>query len=540
MVEEAAEPAPTLDAAAGGGAADGEATGFSAELKALAISGNIAEVQTLYKARRGGTSKALIPKPGKFTADDYGAALSACQARDVTGKSAAPFIGLVAADMACDPALLELPDEAGVADAQSPLSARLLFNLAVAGCAVAGAPEKALEVIETAAAVGVPLDGDTFAMCLHAISRNQRSRNRMGGSVNVASDAAVARLLMARAMTLLKAAEVPVDAALYRELLPVLVRAKRYSEALGVFDALQLRNLVDAPEYTQGIRAAARARDMGRLHATLEAAYAGGVRLDDDTLLLSLKLLAASKEAKYWLVGKKVFDGIKHKTLPTYHACITVLGHAGKGRSAMEVFTELQASGLPPPRLSLYNSLLYAVSEAGLATETDAVLKMIEDRGLSGNVITFNLAINHLAQDGAWRATLALLREMDENGVAPSEVTFTSAVHAANVGRASAVAVALLKKMGPAGLAPNDATFAAALAACCKDPVASTGSAAAAEICNLMANVGVSESRREQIGAMTRTALARDPSVVDDKEMRRDEQLLGMALQQSQRKQAAV
>ena len=44
-----------------------------------------------------------------------------------------------------------------------------------------------------------------------------------------------------------------------------------------------------------------------------------------------------------------------------------------------------------------------AVESAGLSQETGEVLALIEEQGYSGNVITFNIAIKKLAEQGDWR-----------------------------------------------------------------------------------------------------------------------------------------
>ena len=77
----------------------------------------------------------------------------------------------------------------------------------------------------------------------------------------------------------------------------------------------------------------------------------------------------------------------------------------------------------------------------------------------------------------------------------------------------------------------GDPAFASALEACLNDPDTAAGASRAAEVLDALAAADVSLKRRERVEELARAAISRNRAAVDDVRLKRDEDILGMVLQ---------
>ena len=97
------------------------------------------------------------------------------------------------------------------------------------------------------------------------------------------------------------------------------------------------------------------------------------------------------------------------------------------------------------------------------------------------------------------------------------------------------ISAALLDQLG----VPHDRrSFAAVVAgyddameACLNDPDTAAGATRAAEVLDALAAADVSLKRRERVEELARAAISRNRAAVDDDRLKRDEDILGMVLQ---------
>merc|ERR1719287_143697 len=155
----------------------------------------------------------------------------------------------------------------------------------------------------------------------------------------------------------------------------------------------------------------------------------------------------------------------------------------------------------------------------------------MEDQGISLNVVSYNVALNSLAKEGRFEEVLSLLEAMESAEIKPTEVTFGTAINGAARANNSAAAVALLDAQTKVGLPLGDPAFASALEACLNDPDTAAGATRAADVMDMLAKADVSLKRRERVELLARAAISRNRAAVDDDRLKRDEDILGMVLQ---------
>ena len=265
-------------------------------------------------------------------------------------------------------------------------------------------------------------------------------------------------------------------------------------------------------------------------------------KLDERTLNFAMKVLAKAGDYR---MAFSVIDGLplEKRTPALYHAAITACSKANppKGRTAMLLWKKMKTQGFRDEiSRATYNALLNCAQGAAPddtdnhgdlanANATTAILREMKDRGIGLNVVSYNIALNSLADGGRFGEMLDLLDRMENSGVSPTPITFGTAIHGAARANNSNAAVALLRAdIKHCNEKPTDAAFGAALEACVRDPDASQGAASAQEVVAIMCDIVVDLDERERIEQLARSALHR--GILDDDKIDRAEHILGMAL----------
>jgi len=270
-------------------------------------------------------------------------------------------------------------------------------------------------------------------------------------------------------------------------------------------------------------------------------------KLDEGTLRFALKVLAKNGDYR---TPFSVIEGLPlDKRSPAlYHAAISACSKARppKGKTAMLLWKKMKTHGFRDqiPRAT-YNALLHCAQGAAPddtdnhgdlanANATTAILREMKDRGISLNVVSYNIALHSLADGGRFQEILDLLDRMEKTNVAPTAVTFGTAIHGAARANNSQAALALLKAdVKHCKETPGDAAFGAALEACVRDPDASQAAAAAQDVLNIMCDLQVDlQSGRERIELLAREALHR--GVLDEDRVNRAERALQLNLHNRQ------
>ncbi|CAH0372507.1 unnamed protein product [Pelagomonas calceolata] len=348
-----------------------------------------------------------------------------------------------------------------------------------------------------------------------------------------ASDAPAAAVaaLVGHVMARVKRAGVAVDDALLTALAPALLRARKDAECLAAVGALSART---ASDVRCGVAAAARSRDDAQLRAYVAEAAADEdtlKTLDDASLKAAMRGLAKKGDHR---TAYSLLDALpaERRSPLLYHGAITACGRSRpiKGRTAMLLWRRMKEENVTVPRAT-YNALLHAAQGSLTENATSALLAAMDRDGVALNVVSYNVALNSLAKQGRFSEVLSLLEAMESASIKPTEVTFGTAINGAARANNSAAAVALLGAQTSVGLPLGDPAFASALEACLNDPDTAAGASRAAEVLDALAAADVSLKRRERVEELARAAISRNRAAVDDDRLKRDEDILGMVLQ---------
>jgi pentatricopeptide repeat protein len=132
---------------------------------------------------------------------------------------------------------------------------------------------------------------------------------------------------------------------------------------------------------------------------------------------------------------------------------------------ALEVLRRMERDGVEPD-LVTYNTLVYALSRAGMVAKARAFLDTMAAQGHFPDVITYTLLMNGMCVQGDALGALRLLEEMEAKGCEPNERTYNTLLMGLCKNKKLDKAVEVYKSMVGAGMkmeAPAYATFARAL-----------------------------------------------------------------------------
>ena len=398
--------------------------------------------------------------------------------------------------------------------------------MALTACARSSRPVEALEILaameQMPAADNVRPNMQCYALTMEAIK--------------FAPSHLPIEELARRVMKQVRISKLELTAQYYKALLQVLVRVRRYKEALACFDLLCLEADADvrAEHYEAAMRAACVLKDQESVKSLL-----GEVLMDEQRFkskYSSIMSLAAKAlaNANNWRLAVKVLEKIPSpRSYDVMHACIASVGRGGNAILCRSLFNSMKAEGHRPNRAT-YNAVLHACSSAGELEDAKLILDEMSASGISLNVVTYNIALNSRARVGDARGAINLLAEMDRSGIEASVVSYATAINAAAQFNSSSLAVTLLDTMMTSGeVVPNEYVFTAALTACENDPDNSAAATAAQRIVDAMAEVGVadmSDKLRNRLAAQARRMLSRDVAARDVDNLSKDEEALGITL----------
>jgi len=437
----------------------------------------------------------------------YEAVLSAIQAQKVGASADKVILDMVAS-----------PPAGGLTVAHA--------KQALAACAAGSRPHEALAVLAAMDAAGLSADLACFSYAMQAcvFAPNKMPIEELARQVMRKVKAAKAKVVL--------------DGHYYGLLLQVLVRARKYKEAVACFEVLSLDNEFKPADehYLAAMKAATALKDQELVKSLIGEVLVNEAGLGGQYGAIMELAAKHCATANNWRLAVKLLDKCPApRSYEAYHAVLASCARAGNTDLALKVFGALKADGHAPNRAS-YNALLHATSAAGDLESARRVLDEMTSAGVRLNVVTYNIALNSRARAGDARGAVNLLAEMEAGGIAPSVISFATAINAAAHFNSSALAATLLAAMAPAGVAPNAYVFTAALAACENDPDDSAAAAAAQLVMNDMAagagsfGADMNQELVQRAASQARRLLARDPSARNMLQTREDELLLGIKL----------
>mmetsp|Transcript_27188 Transcript_27188/g.73428 ORF Transcript_27188/g.73428 Transcript_27188/m.73428 type:complete len:591 (-) Transcript_27188:70-1842(-) len=393
------------------------------------------------------------------------------------------------------------------------------FKLALRACARGARPEEAQEVLQHMEKAGVTPDTDCFEMAMRSCIRAPTGQEKAieSGARNI--------------MYKMRQSGIEPDYNLYGALLQVLVRARRYKEALASFELLCIAGAPSVSHYQNAMTAAVRVKDIDTIKSLLSEMNLEGT-IHADTAQMLIDATKAVADAGEWRLACSLLARLPEpRPVKTYHAVIASCSRAKNSKTTVQLFDQMRAEGLEPKRQT-YNAVLHSTQSVGDFESANKVLSLMSENGITLNTVTYNIAISTRARIGDYRGAINLLAEMEIAGLEPSVVSYATAINAAAKGNSSTAATMLVKEMGPRwGLVPNQYVFTAAISACENDPDDTTAAKSAQQIVDVMAEVGIEDEEvKQRLGKQVTEQLHRDRAVMDNAHLKADEEKLGVGL----------
>lgn len=379
------------------------------------------------------------------------------------------------------------------------------FKLALRACARGARPEEAQEVLGHMEAAGVKPDADCFEMAMRSCIRAPAGQEKAieAGARNI--------------MFKMRQTGIEPDYNLYGALLQVLVRARRFKEALASFELLCIAGAPSMSHYQNAMTAAVRTRDVDTVKSLLSEMNLEGT-IHADTAQMLIDATKAVADAGEWRLACSLLARLPEpRPVATYHAVIAACSRAKNPKTTVQLFDQMRAEGLEPKRQT-YNAVLHSTQSVGDFESANKVLGLMQENGITLNTVTYNIAISTRARVGDYRGAINLLAEMEVAGLEPSVVSYATAINAAAKGNSSTAAAMLVNEMGPRwGLKPNEYVFTAAIAACENDPDDKTAADSAQRIVNVMAEIGIADEEvKQRLGKQVTVQLHRDSAAADE------------------------
>lgn len=397
------------------------------------------------------------------------------------------------------------------------------FKLGLTACARGSRPAEAFVILDAIEETGMVCDMECFTLAMMSLKYAPGHLPRES----------MARQVMRRVR---KQPELVPSGEYYGLLLQVLVRAKRFKEAIACFDLMCFDNTFKpgSDHYYAAMKAAAALKDQELVKSLLGEVLMDERRFESQYGPIMELAAKASANDNNWRLAVKLLDKVPApRSYDAHHTVVASCGRGGNVKLALELFDRMKGEG-HSPRRATYNAVLHACSAAGEVKDARALIEEMTASGIRLNVVTYNIALNAKAKAGDARGAIDLLSEMEQAGIEPTVVSFATAINAAAHFNSSALAATLMEAMVPAGLVPNAYVFTAALAACENDPDDTAASTAALKIVDTMVKVGAQKSLAAaavtRMAAQAKRLMGRDVAVRDLAHLVEDEEALGVAL----------
>jgi pentatricopeptide repeat protein len=156
-----------------------------------------------------------------------------------------------------------------------------------------------------------------------------------------------------------------------------------------------------------------------------------------------------------------LFDRMPKESTVTWSAMIGGYVRGGMSSDAVELFREMQASGVRPDEVTVIG-VLAAAADLGALELARWVGRFVHREGIGRSVTLCNALIDSLAKCGDVDGAVAVFKEMEERTV----VSWTSVIDALAMEGRGKEAVGVFEEMKSAGVRPDDVAFIGVLTAC--------------------------------------------------------------------------
>jgi pentatricopeptide repeat protein len=157
-----------------------------------------------------------------------------------------------------------------------------------------------------------------------------------------------------------------------------------------------------------------------------------------------------------------LFDRMPKESTVTWSAMIGGYVRGGMSSDAVELFREMQASGVRPDEVTVVIGVLAAAADLGALELARWVGRFVHREGIGRSVTLCNALIDSLAKCGDVDGAVAVFKEMEERTV----VSWTSVIDALAMEGRGKEAVGVFEEMKTAGVRPDDVACIGVLTAC--------------------------------------------------------------------------
>ncbi|TVU02953.1 hypothetical protein EJB05_51498, partial [Eragrostis curvula] len=159
--------------------------------------------------------------------------------------------------------------------------------------------------------------------------------------------------------------------------------------------------------------------------------------------------------------ARNVFDRMPKDSAVTWSAMIGGYVRGGMSSDAVELFREMQASGVRPDEVTVIG-VLAAAADLGALELARWVGRFVQREGIGRSVTLCNALIDALAKCGDVDGAVAVFKGMEVRTV----VSWTSVIDALAMEGRGKEAVGAFEEMKAAGVPPDDVAFIGVLTAC--------------------------------------------------------------------------
>ncbi|KAJ7514015.1 hypothetical protein O6H91_23G022500 [Diphasiastrum complanatum] len=159
--------------------------------------------------------------------------------------------------------------------------------------------------------------------------------------------------------------------------------------------------------------------------------------------------------------ARRIFDDMRERDEIAWNAMIAAYAHPGHGKNAIQIFYEMQKTGVKPTVVT-YVSVLDACADVTALREGKMIHESIVDSGFDKEIVLGNALINMYAKCGSLQDARTVFDNMQSRDV----FSWTSVIAAyAQHGHGHAT-LELFRQMLLGGWKPNEITFISVLSAC--------------------------------------------------------------------------
>lgn len=131
----------------------------------------------------------------------------------------------------------------------------------------------------------------------------------------------------------------------------------------------------------------------------------------DKDVVISNALIDLYARCGNILAARKIFEGMPEKDAVSWSVMINGFGLHGNGQAALELFSQMQFSGVRPDDFT-YSSILSACSHAGLVEQGWMVFNSMVEQGMSPKIEHFACMVDLLSRTGNLKEAYGIVQKL--------------------------------------------------------------------------------------------------------------------------------